>query len=127
MTGLPPYSYQYTPFLINIVGVVVDRSLFSSPNNLISPSDDGLDVLFNVTLPVVITYNRSPSLEFAKAIVSTLVEPDSLTKEFVGVTDDALATVSGVNPIIPSVSKSLFHAFTETCLVESLLPVATTV
>ena len=110
-----------------MVGTVVDRSLFAFPNSLISPSDDGLDVLFNVTLPVVITYRRSPSLEFARAIVSTLVEPDSLTKEFVGVTDDALATVSGVNPIIPSVSKSLFHALTEICFVLSLLPVATTV
>jgi len=60
-------------------------------------------------------------------MVSMLVDPDNLTKLFVGVTVEALAIVSGVKPKTPSLSKSAFHAFTETCFVSSLLPVATVV
>ena len=52
-TTPPPYSYQYVPFLIRIVGTVVDRSLFASANNLISPLLDGLEVFTNVTDPLV--------------------------------------------------------------------------
>ena len=51
----PPYSYQAVPFLIKIVGTVVDRSLFAFANNLISPADDGEAVLTNVTEPLVKT------------------------------------------------------------------------
>ena len=64
-----------------MVGTFVSRSLFALPNNLISPAEDGLDVLFNVTDPVVTTYNKSPSSVFVIAIVSTDVEPDSLINE----------------------------------------------
>ena len=47
------YSYQYVLILIKTVGVVVDRSLLAFANNFISPSLEGLDVLFNVTEPDV--------------------------------------------------------------------------
>jgi hypothetical protein len=82
--------------------------LFAFPNNLISPAVDGLSVLFNVTLPVVVIYYMSPSLVFVTAIVSTDVEPDSLMNELGwsatvvlnagGVTVEPDAIVIGSNP-----------------------------
>ena len=78
-TGLPPYSYQLVPLCIKMVGTFVSRSLLSFESKCMFP----LFVLlsFNVTDPVVIIYNKSPSLVFVTAIVSTDVEPDSLINE----------------------------------------------
>ena len=51
----PPYSIQKFPFLIRIVGTVVDRSLSTLANSLMSPAVDGEDVLTRVTVPLVKT------------------------------------------------------------------------
>ena len=87
-----------------------------------SPADDGLDVLFSVTLPVVIRNNKSPSLVFVVTNVSTDVVPDNFMNELTSllessgiVTDDADAIVSALNPNNPFLFTFSFHSFFETC------------
>ena len=114
VTGLPPYSYQKSPFLIRIVGTVVDKSVSAFANSLMSPAVDGEVVLTRVTEPLVKMYSKSYSAVFVIAIVETFVDPDKIRVVAVGVIDVAEAMVSPVKPNIPALFISAFQEFTDT-------------